>query len=87
LDLSRYDLTPVGRMIAVAAQKYGFVVRDKAGAVSVYGEDPTPVTSGGESNPYNTFFQGKRPYQVLDNFPWDRLIALPMNYGKPASGR
>ena len=31
------------RTMAVAAQRYGIVVRDGAGAVTFYAEDPTPT--------------------------------------------
>ena len=41
LNLSAIPMSPLVRMIAVAAQKYGMIVRDKSGSVTVYGEDTT----------------------------------------------
>lgn len=74
LNLERRRLTPLGRMIARAAQRYGVLVRDRAGAVVFYGEDPTP--------------SGHDPYAALSGesalagFPWRRLQVLAV----PRSG-
>ena len=38
-------MSPFVRAMAVAAQRYGIVVRDGAGAVTFYAEDPTPTGS------------------------------------------
>ncbi|MEB0161112.1 hypothetical protein, partial [Pseudomonas sp. AH2 (2023)] len=35
LDVDSLKLTPLGKMVAKAAQKYGFIVVDKGGAVGV----------------------------------------------------
>lgn len=82
LDLDAYDLTPFGRMVAEAAQTYGFIVTDRAGAVAVVtesgaaekartGEDPWRVLLGGEA------------YLAMKNFPWNKMQALPKDWGKP----
>jgi hypothetical protein len=69
VDLTKLGLTPLGLVIARAAQKYGFVVRDTSGCVTVYAEDPG--TTG--SDPYGQLFGGRWPFEVLAGFPWDRL--------------
>lgn len=83
LNLNQYNLTPVARMIAVAAQKYGFVVIDGGGGVSIRLGDPTTYTAAGYANPYVQLFGADytKPYLVMENFPWDKLQALPFNYG------
>src|SRR4051812_32406929 len=76
LDLSTLRLTPIVRMIAEAAQRYGMVVRDKSGSISLYAEDPTPT---GRDPFWGTrgYFAGRSPSQLLqDQFPWSRLQAL-----------
>ncbi len=80
LDLSRYDLTPVGLMVAKAAQKYGFVVSDKAGAVAVVTESGTPTKQATGTDPWPQLLGGPS-YSVLQNFPWDKLQVLPKDYG------
>lgn len=75
LDLSRLSLPPVTRMIAEAAQRYGIVVRDRAGSIAFYAEDPTPTGSDPYSGP-NGFFGGMYPSKLLAGFPWGRLQAL-----------
>jgi hypothetical protein len=55
--------------MALAAQRYGIVVRDRSGSVSFYGEDPGQYAT----NPYPTIFAGKTPAQLLANFPWAKL--------------
>lgn len=83
LDLSAYRLTPMGRMVAVAAQKYGFIVSESSGAVAVATESGhyTQVKTG--QDPWDAILGGTPPYLVLENFPWDKLQALPQDYGKP----
>jgi hypothetical protein len=83
LDLSTLSLTPVGLMIATAMQQYGVVIRDKAGSVSLYAENPLPIMATGQPNPYDELFGGTPSYALLKGVPWDRLQALPFDYGKP----
>ncbi|RLV49286.1 hypothetical protein D9V37_12130 [Nocardioides mangrovicus] len=70
LDLASLQLTRVGRIVARAAQRYGFIVTDQGGAVAVSAER-------------GSLRSGTNPAQVLRAFPWDRLQALPMDYGRP----
>jgi hypothetical protein len=76
LDLSTIAMSPLVRMIAVAAQKYGIIVRDKAGAVTLYGED---TTAEGVPNPYfgpHGWYENQYVSTLLKAFPWSRLEAL-----------
>ena len=84
LDLDRLKLHPVARIIARAAQKYGFVVWDKAGAISLRLENPKSSTARGAPDPYPALFKGTGASNILDGFPWDRLQFLPQDYGKPS---
>ncbi len=77
------NLTPIGKMVAKAAQKYGFIVTDKSGAVALTAESGTPTKNATGIDPWPKLMGGKQPYEVMRNFPWERLQALPMNYGKP----
>jgi hypothetical protein len=52
LNLSTLGLSPMAMTIAVAAQKYGFVVDDSSGSVSIRMPDPTTYTVAGLPNPY-----------------------------------
>jgi hypothetical protein len=69
LRIGRLRLPPVVRAMAVAAQRYGIIVRDKAGAVVFYGQEPP------RSRPraYHSVFRGAYPNQLLSRFPWSRL--------------
>ncbi len=73
LDVNSLGLSSYGRMVARAAQQYGFVVWDSASQVSITGENPLTNTSHGGSNPYGS--------TSLIGFPWDKLRALPVDYG------
>lgn len=75
LHIGSLGLPPALRAIAVAAQRYGMIVRDGSSAVSLYAEDPAP--SG--SNPYPALFSGLRPYKFAALFPWDRLELVKMH--------
>ena len=83
INVDALAMTYAGKVIAKAAQKYGFVVWDKAGALSIRAENPKSYTALGQVNPYIALFGGKPSYAVLNGFPWDRLQFMPMNYGKP----
>jgi hypothetical protein len=77
------NMHPIGKVIAKAAQKYGFVVWDKAGALTLRVQNPYSYTVLNKPNPYEALFAGAPQYKILENFPWNRLQFLPMDYGKP----
>ncbi|WP_369068607.1 DUF4124 domain-containing protein [Kineococcus terrestris] len=81
LDLDALDLHPVARMVAEAAQRYGFLVVDKAGSVAVSAE--TGQATGGALNPWDEVLDGTPSYEVMAGFPWRDLQVLPTDYGKP----
>jgi hypothetical protein len=75
VDLSKIPMSPVVRTMAVAAQRYGIVVRDGAGAVAFYAEDPTPR----RVNPFlgqDGLFGGSYITDQLRAFPWKHLEVL-----------
>jgi len=83
IQVDTLPMSKAGKIIAKAAQKYGFVVWDRAGALSIRAQNPKTYTAQGQVNPYPALFEGKPSYAVLNGFPWDRLQFLPMDYGKP----
>lgn len=73
LDVGKLDLPPVVRAMAIAAQRYGLIVRDKTLAdVGFFAEDPAPLGA----NPYPKLFGGQYPSVLLKQFPWSHLQAL-----------
>jgi hypothetical protein len=73
LDLSQITMTPMVRMIAVAAQRYGIIVRDRTGADEVFNvEDPQPD----RPSPLEALLKGKYPSEALAVFPWASLQIL-----------
>jgi hypothetical protein len=72
LDVDAMNLPPLVRIIAKAVQRYGMVVRDQAGVVVLYGEDPSPS----RSDLWTKWFAGEYPSALMQKFPWDRLQAL-----------
>lgn len=83
VDVDSLKLGRAGKIIAKAAQKYGFVIWDKAGAISLRAENPKSYTLRGQPDPFPELFEKKANYAVLEGVPWDRLQFLPMDYGKP----
>ncbi|MEW1958819.1 hypothetical protein [Kineococcus sp. NPDC059986] len=81
LDVSSLGLTPLAEMVARAAQEYGFIVTDQAGAVNVGGQIGQPVAD--DPDFWQRTMRGVPSYEVLKGFPWDRLEVLPENWGKP----
>ena len=82
IDVDALKIHPVAKVIAKAAQKYGFVVWDKAGAISLRAQNSYSYTTLGLADPYLNLFSGTPSYAVLNGFPWDKLQFLPFNYGK-----
>jgi len=85
VDVNALKISPIAKMVAKAAQTYGFIVTDKAGAVAVVAESPAATVAATGKNPWPALMQGKPDYQVMAGFPWDRLQALPRDYGKTAA--
>jgi hypothetical protein len=83
VNVDALKMHPAGKTIARAAQKYGFVVWDKAGAITLRAQNPKSYTAIGQPDPYPAIFNGTPAYAILNGFPWDRLQFLPMDYGKP----
>jgi hypothetical protein len=75
VDVSRLHLPKLTRMIALAAQRYGLVVRDQThNGISFFGE-----VRADAKHDYEPFFQGRTPLQLLADFPWARLQVLAMH--------
>ena len=83
INVDALHLTPLAKMIAKAAQKYGFIVTDKSGAVAVGTESGRPTSQiTGSDNPWVKILGGTPPYSVMANFPWSGVQVLPKDYGK-----
>lgn len=83
VDVEALKMHPIGKIIAKAAQKYGFVVWDKGGAITLRAQNPKSYTALGLDNPYPALFKNAPVWSILQGFPWDKLQFLPMHYGKP----
>ena len=81
LNLASLNLPPATLALAEAAQQYGIIVRDTAGVVTFYAQDPTPTGS----NPYPQLFGNVTPRQVLTSFPWSHLQLLQMTLVAPGT--
>ena len=79
INVAALHLPRFTAMVALAAQRYGIIVRDQAGTVALYAQQPSP----GEPNPYygrEGLFDGLHTYQLLQGFPWRDLEVV-----RPAS--
>jgi len=83
INVDALKMHPVGKVIAKAAQKYGFVVWDKAGALTLRAQNSKSYTRLGLPDPYAALFNKTPAYAILANFPWEKLQFLPKDYGKP----
>lgn len=89
IDVDSLEMTPLAKAIAKAAQQYGFIVTDKAGAVAVVteGGERRMVNSTGKSvapNPWGKVLNGVGAENVLKGFPWDKLQVIQKDWGQPA---
>ncbi len=83
IDVDSLDISPVAKTVAKAAQIYGFVVWDRAGSIAIRTQNGLTYTALGQPDPYPDLYGGVAGYQILDGFPWDQLLFLPMGYGQP----
>ncbi len=78
LSLSSLHLSRAALEIATAIQRYGMIVGDTGGAVSLQAQDPTPLIMEGKANPYNTLLPN--PYEALNAIPWNQLEVVSPSY-------
>jgi hypothetical protein len=81
LDLAALHLPHLTLMIAEAAQRYGIIIRDTAGDVTFYAQDPIPTGT----EPYigaDGYYEGKSSRELLASFPWGHLQLLKMKLHK-----
>jgi hypothetical protein len=79
LNLSSLHLNPAALEIATAIQRYGMILADTAGAVTLEAQDPTPLMRAGEANPYEKLLSGG-PYETLNAVPWNQLEVVSPTY-------
>lgn len=76
LDVNSLGLSSAALAIARAAQTYGIIVWNGGGNVGFTAESAVSSTARGLPDPYAGINTG------LAGFPWDKLQALPTNYGQ-----
>lgn len=84
VDVEKLEITPLAKAVARAAQKYGFMVNETAGAVAVGAESPNSYVAAGKPDPWPGIFKGVADYDILKGFPWDKLEVVQHGYGAPA---
>ena len=80
LDVGSLGLTRIGTMIALAAQRYGFIVTDGSGTLTVPGEGPYAYQAAVGVDPWVEYLDGLRPSAVLANFPWNEVQVLDLDW-------
>lgn len=82
VNVNSLPLNKYGKVIARAAQKYGFVVWDKAAVVSIRAQNYLSYQSGPKNISDELLPDEEQLSHAFDRFPWDRVEFLPPNYGK-----
>jgi len=80
LNIAGLNLPPIAEEMALAAQRYGMIVRDQTHhAIGFYAEDPTPTGS----NPYPMLMEYETPAEILAEFPWKyvEVLRMSLRYG------
>ena len=72
LNIDKQPWPALTKAMARAAQRYGIIVRDKAGSVTFYGEAPK------SGDPWKSIYGGRQPSYFVDRFPWHRLELVKM---------
>ncbi|MDA0139650.1 hypothetical protein [Solirubrobacter deserti] len=71
LDLDTLNLTRPERILAQAMQDHGLIVRDQAGAVTIFGEDPAQYGH----NPWPELLNDW-PHFIMQKMPWSHMQAV-----------
>lgn len=77
LNLAKMKLPPLTRMIALAAQRYGIVIRDQASNIAFIQQDPTGDPAFESLGTKLT--DGAYPSKYLASFPWSHLQVMRMD--------
>ncbi len=80
VNVDELPMGHIGKVIAKAAQQYGFVVWDKAAAVSIRAQNILSYDVVEGVNVYDSM-SADFP-DTMRGFPWDKVEFLPPNYGK-----
>ncbi|MBW3084576.1 hypothetical protein KEM60_00764 [Austwickia sp. TVS 96-490-7B] len=83
LDVDALSLSPIGHAVAKAAQRYGFIVTDKGGAVAVIAESGDRWAKRTGTNPWPTLRGSTAQSSELKGFPWDRIQVIQEDWGRP----
>ena len=84
LNIASLNLSRMGAMVAKAAQVYGMIITDKSGSVMIRGENPASFIAQGLPDPWygDGWLVKGEEWKVMQNFPFDKLRALPVDWGK-----
>ena len=83
VDVEALSLTPLGAAVARAAQRYGFIVTDRGGAVAVMAEGADVHRARAGVNPWTEVLGGVPSYDQLKGFPWERVQVIEAGWGDP----
>jgi hypothetical protein len=84
LDVDKLGLSPTARTIAVAAQRYGMIVRDRTfGTFQIDMEGPPDPHHDPYKGP-GGIYGGQPSYLILKNFPWDSIQLMRMQVCRKA---
>lgn len=85
VDVESLPMTPLAKAIARAAQKYGFIVVDTAGAVAVMGESGKAIKARTGTDPWLEILGDVPNYKQLEHFPWERMQVIREDVGAPVT--
>lgn len=85
VDVDALPLTPVAKAIARAAQRYGLIVTDRSDGVSIICEGGHDELRRTGADPWKAVLGSTPSYEVMRNFPWDRVQVVRLGYGAPGS--
>lgn len=85
VDVDALDLTPLGRAVAKAAQRYGFIVSETSHTVAIGAESGLAIERATGKDPWEPLLGGVPWYEQLRNFPWDQVHVIRLGYGSEAS--
>ncbi|STD04873.1 Uncharacterised protein [Dermatophilus congolensis] len=80
LNVDALNLTPLGKTVAKAAQKYGFIVTESADVPSIGVESGLHEKQRTGKDPWEAILGGTPSYEQLRNFPWEHVHVIQLGY-------
>lgn len=87
-DTAAWEATlhPIAYQVLLAAKTYGLQINDRGGTIGFRAENEKPRIRAGLVSRWVDIFDGAAGFEIMDDFPFEDLVAKPAGFGGPSWG-